>query len=168
MIDSHAHIYDPVFAPDMDEVMKRAKEVGIEKIYMPAIDSTVIDAMIQMEANYPNFCISMMGLHPCYVKENYLSELDIVSSWLQKRKFAAIGEIGLDYYWDTTFATQQKEVKGVFKGNKRQITLTIAPELLDKIDEMAAKLSQTRAAMINLAIHQAVMRGFDVDGLGNS
>jgi TatD DNase family protein len=94
----------------MDAVMVAAKSVGIEKIYMPGIDSTCIDDMMGMETKYPGFCIPMMGLHPCYVKENYQEELAIVEGWLTKRKFAAIGEIGLDYYWDKTFAKEQQLV----------------------------------------------------------
>ncbi len=109
-IDTHSHIYDTGFQEDMDAVIDSAKSAGIEKIYMPGIDSTCIDAMMDMETKYPGFCIPMMGLHPCYVKENYQEELAIVESWLAKRKFAAIGEIGLDYYWDKTFANEQQLV----------------------------------------------------------
>ncbi len=109
-IDTHSHIYDTGFQEDMDAVMVAAKSVGIEKIYMPGIDSTCIDGMMDMETKYPGFCIPMMGLHPCYVKENYQEELAIVEGWLTKRKFAAIGEIGLDYYWDKTFAKEQQLV----------------------------------------------------------
>jgi len=99
-IDTHSHIYDTGFQEDMDAIMSSAKASGIEKIYMPGIDSTCIDDMMGMETKYPGVCIPMMGLHPCYVKENYQEELAIVEGWLTKRKFAAIGEIGLDYYWD--------------------------------------------------------------------
>lgn len=109
-IDTHSHIYDTGFQEDMDTVMAWAKSAGIEKIYMPGIDSTCIDAMMEMETKYPGICIPMMGLHPCYVKENYHEELAIVEGWLSKRKFAAIGEIGLDYYWDKTFAKEQQFV----------------------------------------------------------
>jgi len=109
-IDTHSHIYDTGFQEDMDAVMVAAKSVGIEKIYMPGIDSTCIDDMMGMETKYPGFYIPMMGLHPCYVKENYQEELAIVEGWLTKRKFAAIGEIGLDYYWDKTFAKEQQLV----------------------------------------------------------
>jgi TatD DNase family protein len=108
MIDSHAHIYDETFKDDIELVIQRAKDAGISKILMPAIDSSVIDPMLSMESLYPNYCIPMMGLHPCYVKENYAAELEIVKQWLEKRKFTAIGEIGLDYYWDTTFVAEQK------------------------------------------------------------
>ena len=109
-IDTHSHIYDTGFQEDMDAVMVAAKSVGIEKIYMPGIDTTCIDGIMDMETKYPGFCIPMMGLHPCYVKENYQEELAIVEGWLTKRKFAAIGEIGLDYYWDKTFAKEQQLV----------------------------------------------------------
>ncbi len=109
-IDTHSHIYDTGFQEDLNAVMASAKSAGVEKIYMPGIDSTCINGMMDMETKYPGFCIPMMGLHPCYVKENYQEELAIVEGWLAKRKFAAIGEIGLDYYWDKTFAKEQQLV----------------------------------------------------------
>ncbi len=106
-IDTHAHIYDDTILPEIEAILKNAASNGVEKILMPGIDSSCIDNMLSLEANYPDSCIAMMGLHPCYVKENYLSELAIVEQWLAKRKFVAIGEIGLDFYWDKTFTEQQ-------------------------------------------------------------
>ena len=106
-IDTHAHLYDASILPEIDQVLNNAVAVGVEKIIMPGIDSTCIDDMLLLETKYPNKCIAMMGLHPCYVKENYVAELAIVEDWLSKRKFVAIGEIGLDFYWDKTFAEQQ-------------------------------------------------------------
>ena len=82
---------------------------GIDTIIMPAIDSDTLESMLELEAAYPNNCIAMMGLHPCSVKDNVQQELDIVEAQLKKRKFIAIGEIGLDYYWDKTFIQQQIE-----------------------------------------------------------
>lgn len=108
-IDSHTHIYLPDFAEDIDAVMDRADTAGIKKIYLPAIDSNHHNEMFLLEEKYPEVCFSMMGLHPCSVKENYKQELQLVEEQLKKRKFAAIGEIGLDFYWDTTFAQQQHE-----------------------------------------------------------
>jgi TatD DNase family protein len=107
IIDTHCHLYSAEFDTDIDAVIQRAAAEGVEQFYLPGIDSESIDAMLSLEARYPGKCISMMGLHPCYVKENYQQELDIVADWLSKRKFAAVGEIGLDYYWDKTFAAQQ-------------------------------------------------------------
>ena len=89
------------------QILHNAKSTGIEKILMPGIDSTCIENMLELETKFPNQCIAMMGLHPCYVKENYEQELAIVEKWLATRKFVAIGEIGLDFYWDKTFTEQQ-------------------------------------------------------------
>ena len=109
-IDTHAHVYAPELATDIELVIKNAISVGIEKILMPAIDSASLEAMLKVEQQFPDHCIAMMGLHPCYVKENYKAELKLVEEWIAKRKFIAIGEIGLDYYWDKTFAKEQQLV----------------------------------------------------------
>lgn len=110
LIDTHTHLYLNDFAADIDEVIKRASDEGVEKFYLPAIDSSEIQNIFSLEEKYPDKCIAMTGLHPCSVKENYKEELDVIHQWLQRRKFAAIGEIGLDFYWDKTFAEQQYEV----------------------------------------------------------
>lgn len=88
-------------------MMQRAFDAGVHKFYLPAIDSEVIDRMFEMETAYPGKCFAMMGLHPTSVNENYKAELEIVENWLAVRKFPAIGEIGLDFYWDKTFTSQQ-------------------------------------------------------------
>lgn len=106
-IDTHAHVYATELTSDLDLIMKNAVSVGINKIMMPAIDSATLDAMLQVEIQFPDHCIAMMGLHPCYVKENYKAELKLVEEWIGKRKFIAIGEIGLDFYWDKTFTKEQ-------------------------------------------------------------
>ena len=109
IIDTHTHLYLQEFENDIDEVMNNALKGGIEKFYLPSIDSTEHERLFILENKYPGKCYAMMGLHPCSVNENYLDELAIVNDWLQKRKFAAIGEIGLDFYWDKTFINQQYE-----------------------------------------------------------
>jgi TatD DNase family protein len=106
LIDTHAHIYLPEFDSDRDDCIKRALEAGVDSILMPAIDSTTHNAMLQAESAYSN-CLAMIGLHPCSVNETFEKELQIVSEYLQQRKFCAIGEIGLDFYWDKTFTDQQ-------------------------------------------------------------
>ncbi len=107
LIDTHCHLYLDDFKDDIDAAILRAKEYGVQKFYLPAIDSEVIDAMLQLEEKFPQNCFAMMGLHPCSVKENYIEELKIAEEWLEKRKFVAIGEIGLDFYWDKTFVKEQ-------------------------------------------------------------
>lgn len=105
--DTHCHLYLPDFDEDRDLVIDRAEKEGVNKFYLPGIDSTVINPMLALENKYPGRCFATMGLHPCSVKENYEEELRIVEDWLQKRKFSAVGEIGLDFYWDTSFSEQQ-------------------------------------------------------------
>lgn len=109
LVDTHTHIYGKQFASDRPQVIARAQAEGVEKFYLPGIDSTVIDDMLTLEAQYPGVCLPMMGLHPCSVNAGYQEELSLIESWLSRRPFPAIGEIGLDFYWDRTFETQQYE-----------------------------------------------------------
>ncbi len=107
IIDTHSHIYLPEFDNDREEIIKKAGKEGITQIIMPAIDSTTHGAMLEVEKNYPIECFSMMGVHPCSIKNNYADELKLAGELLEKRSFRAIGEIGLDFYWDKTFAERQ-------------------------------------------------------------
>lgn len=110
MIETHAHIYDQQFSEDLTEMLQRAKSVGVREIWMPNCNSGTIGEMLALEESHPGFCIPMMGLHPCYVKEDYKEELAIVEQWLSERSFKIIGEIGLDFYWDLEFVKEQEEV----------------------------------------------------------
>lgn len=123
LIDTHCHLYLEDFELDIDEVVSRAKISGVERFYLPAVDSSTTSAMLELEAKYPDKFLLMMGLHPCSVKDNYKKELELVNDWLSKRRFAAIGEIGLDFFWDKTFIKEQYEVF------EKQIELAIAYEL---------------------------------------
>lgn len=109
MIETHAHIYDEKFAEDREAMLTRAWGLGIEQIWMPNCDHTTIPGMMELAHAYPDRCLPMMGLHPCYVKEDFEKELRIVEDWLSKHSFLAIGEIGMDLYWDKTFREQQEE-----------------------------------------------------------
>jgi len=101
MIDTHTHLYSEEFDEDRKETIQRALEKGITEFYLPAIDSEFHEKMLQLESDYPNQIFSMMGLHPCYVKpESWENELEIVKKYLDERSFPAIGEIGIDLYWD--------------------------------------------------------------------
>lgn len=109
LIETHAHIYSEKFQEDLSETIERAQEIGVEKILMPNIDSESIDAMLEVEQHYTNYCIPMMGLHPCSVKAAFEKELYLVEDWLNKKEFVAVGEMGIDLYWDKSFEEQQKE-----------------------------------------------------------
>lgn len=108
LIDTHAHLYAKAFEKDRAAMIERAQEVGVQQFLLPNIDESSIAGMLELEAAYPGRCFPMMGLHPCSVKENYLSDLAWVRKWLDQRDFIAIGEIGIDLYWDKTFLEEQK------------------------------------------------------------
>jgi TatD DNase family protein len=107
-IDTHAHIYLPEFDAERDRVVQQAMEKGVQRILMPAIDAATHPLMLATEDQWPG-CTAMMGLHPCSVNESYKKELGVVETYLNERKFIAVGEIGLDFYWSTSFNHQQYE-----------------------------------------------------------
>lgn len=108
LIDTHSHLFLEEFAEDLPQVMERARNAGVSSIFMPNIDSTTIDALLSVCAKYPDFCYPMIGLHPTSVNETYEQELAIVRERLSApNHFLAIGEIGLDLYWDRTFLKEQ-------------------------------------------------------------
>lgn len=153
LVDTHAHIYSDEFDADRPGIMEKAALAGVEKILMPGIDSSAHAAMLKLEEEYPGRCIAMMGLHPVYVKDNYEEELALVESWLAKRKFVAIGEIGLDFYWDLTFKEQQ------YKAFHRQVELALQYKLpivihsRNSIDESIALVKEHQDGNLKGVFH---------------
>src|SRR5689334_1993005 len=119
LIDTHCHIYLVDFDEDRQAIFERADKAGITTMLMPAIDSTTHSRMLEVEGRFPNECISMVGLHPCSVLENYDDELGIIEEYFDKKKFIAVGETGLDFYWDVTYKAQQ------YVSFQRQIDLAL-------------------------------------------
>jgi len=107
MIDTHSHIYSEEFDADRAETIQRAKEAGITQIILPNCDSRTLPLMLALETEYPDYCYAAIGLHPTSVKENYETELALVKSELERRRWIAVGEIGIDLYWDKTFLKEQ-------------------------------------------------------------
>ena len=107
MIDTHSHIYSEEFDADRDEVILRAQHAGVTKIILPNVDSDSLPRLLKLEARYPDYCYAAVGLHPESVKENYQKELDVIREELERRKYIAVGEIGIDLYWDKTYQTEQ-------------------------------------------------------------
>lgn len=107
MIDTHAHIYAEEFDADRPEMIQRASDAGVAHIILPNIDAESLPRMLELEAAYPSFCHAAIGLHPTSVKDNYEQELALVRSELERRSYIAIGEIGIDLYWDKTFLNEQ-------------------------------------------------------------
>ena len=108
MTDTHTHLYSEEFDQDRNDMMQRAIDAGVSRFFVPAIDSTCTQSMYDLEKAYPENIFLMMGLHPTYVKENYEQELQHVATELSKRKFYAVGEIGIDLYWDKTHLKEQQ------------------------------------------------------------
>ena len=107
--DTHTHLYSSQFDKDQAAMMQRAKDAGVSRFFVPAIDSSYTESMMKLEKAFPTEVFLMMGLHPTSVKANYLEELAHVKEWIDKKKFFALGEIGIDLYWDKSFLTQQQE-----------------------------------------------------------
>ncbi|MGE5944010.1 MAG: TatD family hydrolase [Flavobacteriales bacterium] len=134
--DTHTHLYSEAFDEDRNEMIKRALEQNVSRFFIPAIDSTYTAAMLQLENDYPNNVFLMMGLHPTHVKENYKEELKHVEDMLAKRKFYAVGEIGIDLYWDqSTLKIQQEAFKYQIQLAKKY-KLPIVIHCRDAFDEI--------------------------------
>lgn len=110
LVDTHSHLYEQSFRDDWNEVLGRCKEAGVEKIMLPNVDTSTIEDLHAIVEGNPDLFYPMMGLHPCSVKENYQSELELIKDKLFQGKYVAVGEIGIDLYWDKTFEKQQEEV----------------------------------------------------------
>jgi TatD DNase family protein len=108
-IDTHCHLYLDEFAQDIEETVQRAENEGVKKFFLPSIDQETFSSVLQLEERFPGKCHAMAGLHPCSVKGSFRQELDFVKDQLAMRRFAAVGEIGLDFYWDRTFEKEQYE-----------------------------------------------------------
>lgn len=106
--DTHTHLYSSQFQDDRNEMMQRSLEAGVTRLFVPSIDSSYTQKMYDLESQFSENVYLMMGLHPCYVKENYLEELAHVETELAKRKFYAVGEIGMDLFWDKSFLKEQQ------------------------------------------------------------
>ena len=109
LTDTHTHLYANQFDEDRTEMIQKCIDDGISRLFLPNIDASSIGGMMELEKQFPSNCFPMMGLHPTSVKENYLEELAIVKKWLSKHKFCAIGEIGIDLYWDKTLLQLQQD-----------------------------------------------------------
>lgn len=137
-IDTHTHLYSDKFSADRDEVMQRARNAGVELALLPAIDRSSHAAMLELERQYPDFCLAMIGLHPVSVKENYEEELALVESELKRRDWIAIGEIGMDLYWDKSFRREQEDAFLRQCGWAISYDLPIAIHARESIDELLA------------------------------
>ena len=151
--DTHTHLYLNAFDDDRVEVVKNAIEQDVKYMLLPNIDSSSIDPMFELCKAFPENCFPMMGLHPTSVKENYKEELEIISGWFEKQNFIAIGEIGIDLYWDQSFQKQQEEAF------RFQIDLALKNEIpivihsRDSFDEIFNVLEDYRGSGLKGVFH---------------
>lgn len=153
MIDTHAHIYATEFDGDRDDVVQRALAQGISQILLPNIDLESIEPMLETEARYPEVCRSMMGLHPCYVNGEVERSLAVIHSWFEKHNFIAVGEIGIDLYWDKTFKAEQEMAFLTQLNWAKEMKLPVVIHTRDSIQETLALLSKEQDGSLSGVFH---------------
>jgi len=142
--DTHTHLYSKQFDSDRKEVIQKAINLGVSRFFIPAIDSTYTEAMFNLEREYPENIFLMMGLHPTSVKENYKEELVLVKEWLDKRQFYAVGEIGIDLYWDKSLLQQQQDAFKTQINWAKEKNLPVVIHCRDAFDEIFEVLEDVK------------------------
>ncbi|GAD87911.1 putative deoxyribonuclease [Vibrio halioticoli NBRC 102217] len=153
MIDTHAHIYASEFDQDRDQVVERALQAGINQILLPNIDLESIQPMLATEAAYPDICRSMMGLHPCYVNQDIKQTLTEIESWFDKHNFIAVGEIGIDLYWDKTFRKEQEYAFSTQLNWAKERDLPVVIHTRDSIEETLSLLKKEQDGSLRGVFH---------------
>jgi len=151
--DTHTHLYSSQFKEDQAAMIQRAKDAGVSRFFIPAIDSSYTESMMKLEKNFPKDVFLMMGLHPTSVKENYLEELAHVKEWIDKKKFFALGEIGIDLYWDRNFLAQQQEAFRTQIKWAKEKNLPIVIHCRDAFDEIFEILEQEKGDSLRGIFH---------------
>ena len=152
-IDTHAHLYADEFTEDRDAMLSRAETSNVQKVVMPNVDHTSIDSMLEIESRFKGNCFATMGLHPCSVKKDFQRELYLVEDWLAKRKFAAVGEIGTDLYWDKTFWEQQKEAFTIQITWAKKYQLPVIIHSRESLDETIDLVEQLQDGNLTGVFH---------------
>ena len=155
--DTHTHLYSETFDADRAEVIERALDAGVTRFFIPAIDSTYTEAMYALQNSYPENMFLMMGVHPTHVKDNYLDELSHVKKQLEARKFVAIGEIGIDLFWDQSMLKAQQDMFRAQIQLAKQYKLPIVIHCRDAFDEVFEILEEEKGP--DLSGFLIVLRG---------
>ncbi|CAM1359560.1 Uncharacterized metal-dependent hydrolase YabD [Tenacibaculum litopenaei] len=151
--DTHTHLYSEQFDDDRASMIHRAKEAGVSRFFIPAIDSSYTDRMLSLEQEFPEDVYLMMGLHPTSVKENFLEELEHVKTWLSQRNFYAIGEIGIDLYWDQQYLKQQQEAFRTQIRWAKEMKLPIVIHCREAFDEIFEILEEEKGPDLHGIFH---------------
>jgi TatD DNase family protein len=153
LVDSHTHLYLEEFNPDVQEVIGRSLLSDVKYLVIPNIDSSTVEPMIKLCNNNKGICFPAIGLHPGSVKQNYQSELEVMKSWLNKEKFVAIGEVGIDLYWDKTFISEQTEAFKVQLLLAKEHDLPVIIHSRNSLNEIIKILSEKVFDGINAVFH---------------
>lgn len=153
LIETHAHLYSEQFRPDQAEALHRAVAAGVGTILMPNVDRTTIDAMLELEAAAPETCLAMMGLHPCSVGPDFEKELQLVQDWLARRPFVAVGECGIDLYWDKTYLAEQKEALRAQLALAKQYNLPIVLHTRSAFEEAFELVAEAQDGTLRGVFH---------------
>lgn len=153
LIDTHAHLYSKQFDGDREAMVLRAKEVGVGRILLPNIDRHSTSAMWSTVQLDPNLFRPMMGVHPCHVKEDYLEELAHVEAELATGRYIAIGEIGIDLYWEKTFLSQQIEAFELQMRWAKQLKLPVAIHCRSAFEEIFTSLEREQDGTLQGVLH---------------
>jgi TatD DNase family protein len=153
MIDTHAHIYAKEFDADRSDVIRRALEQGLSHILMPNINLESLPLMLETEQAYPGLCRSMLGLHPCYVNADVQQTLDTLYQWFDRHPFIAVGEIGIDLYWDKTYQKEQVLAFNTQVGWAKERNLPIVIHTRNSINETLALLSPLQDGSLSGVFH---------------
>jgi TatD DNase family protein len=153
IIDTHSHIYLPEFRDDLDQMLSRAENEAISLILMPAIGNETHQSMLEIEAQYPGKSLSMMGLHPCSVREGYKQELKIVEEYFEKRRFVGVGETGLDFYWDRTFTKEQYESFQIQIELAKQYNIPVVIHSRNSIDDCIKLIRENQQGNLKGVFH---------------
>ncbi|XCI75727.1 MAG: TatD family hydrolase [Flavobacteriales bacterium] len=154
LIDTHIHLYDEQFDQDRKTVIQRALEIGVERFYLPATDSSTLEHMLQLEVRYPELCLPMIGLHPTSIHPDTVeAELDFVKNWLDRRPFAAVGEIGIDLYWGQNFLDTQQYAFRTQVSWAKEKHLPIAIHIRTAFDKIFEILEQEQDARLRGIFH---------------
>lgn len=153
LTDTHTHLYSEAFDEDREAIIQKAIGMGVERFFIPAIDATYTDRMLQLQKAHPERMFLMMGLHPTHVKENYKEELHHVAHMLTRETFYAVGEIGIDLYWDSTFLKEQQEAFRIQIGLAKKHNLPIVIHCREAFDEIIEILETERGPDLHGIFH---------------
>ncbi|ARN78781.1 hydrolase TatD [Nonlabens spongiae] len=153
LTDTHTHLYSEAFDDDQKEMMQRAIDAGVDRFFVPAIDSTYTSSMLQLKKDFPSKVHLMAGLHPTHVKENFKKELAHVKSLLEKKSMVAVGEIGVDLYWEQKYFSQQLEAFETQIYWSLEHNLPIVIHCRDAFDEVFEVLENFRGKSVSGIFH---------------